>query len=137
MVYQKLLFHERYDIGPNREAGVRLVLLNNPLPTSSASRAVRERTKGKEELNMGLKARELGTSQSKTAAFPGQSYKYKDKYQHIQPSESGIEAGTSRTEESVHTTPSGPVLYNLAQRRLTTEKAELLSRCNSLSRFAM
>jgi hypothetical protein len=93
--------------------------------------------KGKEEFNMGLKARELGPSQSNTAAFPRQSDKYKDKCEHIRPSGSGIEAGTSRTEESVHTTRLGPVVYNLAQHRLTTKKTELSSRCNSLSRFAM
>jgi len=32
VVYQKWLFHERYDIGPNKEAGVLLILFNNPSP---------------------------------------------------------------------------------------------------------
>jgi hypothetical protein len=36
--------------------------------------------KGKEEFNMGLKARKLGPSQGNIAAFPGQSDKSIDKY---------------------------------------------------------
>jgi len=35
---------------------------------------------GKDEFNTGLKARELGPSIGNTAAFPGQSDKYKNKY---------------------------------------------------------